>query len=55
MSFASPYLLATLIVPVLALLGYLWIERRPPRTAISFPTWPCWPRSPAARAGGAIS
>ena len=24
-------------MPVLALLGYLWIERRPPRTAISFP------------------
>ena len=37
MSFASPYLLATLLVPVLALLGYLWIERRPPRAAISFP------------------
>ena len=37
MSFASPYLLATLLVPLLALLGYLWIERRPPRTAISFP------------------
>jgi Ca-activated chloride channel family protein len=37
MSFGSPYLLATLVVPVLALLAYLWIERKPPRSAISFP------------------
>src|SRR3954454_22088797 len=37
MTFASPYLLATLVVPLLALAGYLWLERRPPRTAISFP------------------
>jgi Ca-activated chloride channel family protein len=36
-TFASPYLLATLVVPLLALAGYLWLERRPPRTAISFP------------------
>jgi Ca-activated chloride channel homolog len=36
-SFASPFLLATLVVPLLALVGYLWLERRPPRTAISFP------------------
>ena len=37
MSFASPYLLATLLVPLLALAGYLWMQRRPPRSAISFP------------------
>ena len=37
MSFASPYLLAALVLPVLALVGYVWFERRPPRSAISFP------------------
>ena len=37
MSFASPYLLFALVLPLLALLGYLWIERRPPRSTISFP------------------
>ena len=37
MTFASPYLLAALVLPVLALAGYLWLERRPPRAAISFP------------------
>ena len=37
MTFASPYLLAALVLPVLALVAYLWLERRPPRAAISFP------------------
>lgn len=37
MSFGSPLLLATLAVPLLALAGYVWIERRPPRDAIVFP------------------
>ena len=37
MSFASPYLLAALVLPLLALIGYVWLERRPPRSAISFP------------------
>lgn len=37
MSFGSPLLLATLAVPLAALVGYLWLERRPPRGAISFP------------------
>jgi len=37
MTFGSPYLLALLAIPVLALIGYLWIERRPPRAAIAFP------------------
>jgi Ca-activated chloride channel homolog len=36
-SFASPLLLVTLAVPVGAFLTYLFIERRPPRGAISFP------------------
>src|SRR3954454_24963589 len=37
MTFASPYLLVALLLPVLALVAYLWLERRPPRAAISFP------------------
>jgi Ca-activated chloride channel family protein len=38
MTFASPLFLATLVVPVLALLGYLWFERRPPRSGgVAFP------------------
>ena len=66
MSFASPYLLAALVLPLLALVGYLWLERRPPRAAISFPnlavlasvaTRSSWRRhliaGPAARRRGA--
>jgi len=37
LTFASPYLLAALVLPVLALVAYVWLERRPPRAAISFP------------------
>ena len=37
MTFGSPLLLASLAVPLVALLAYLWIERKPPRAAISFP------------------
>jgi len=37
MTFASPLLLATLVVPLGGLLAYLWIERKPPHGAISFP------------------
>lgn len=37
MTFASPLLLASLVIPVAAILGYLWIERKPPSGAISFP------------------
>jgi Ca-activated chloride channel family protein len=36
-TFGSPLLLASLVVPVAAILGYLWIERKPPSGAISFP------------------
>jgi Ca-activated chloride channel family protein len=37
MTFGSPLLLISLVVPVAAILGYLWIERKPPSEAISFP------------------
>jgi len=37
MTFSSPFLLASLAVPVVAILGYLWIERKPPSGAVSFP------------------
>lgn len=37
MSFASPFLLATLALPLAALAGYLWLGRRPPREAITYP------------------
>ena len=37
MTFGSPLLLASLAVPLAALAGYLWLERRPPRGAIAFP------------------
>ncbi len=37
MSFASPLLLVALAVPVAAFLTYLWLERKPPGGAISFP------------------
>ena len=37
MTFGTPILLAGLLVPVLALAGYLWLQRRPPHTAVSFP------------------
>ncbi len=37
MSFGSPLLLVTLALPLLALLGYLRMERRPPRSAIAYP------------------
>jgi Ca-activated chloride channel family protein len=37
MSFGSPLLLASLLVPLLALAAYLWFERRPSRGGIVFP------------------
>lgn len=37
MTFGSPLLLAALVVPLAALAGYVWLERRPPRAAIAFP------------------
>lgn len=37
MSFGTPLLLACLLVPALALAAYVWLERRPPRTAVAFP------------------
>ncbi|MEO5633611.1 VWA domain-containing protein [Gaiella sp.] len=37
MTFGSPLLLVSLVVPVAATLVYLWIERTPPSGAISFP------------------
>jgi Ca-activated chloride channel family protein len=36
-SFASPFLLASLLVPLAALAGYLWFERRPPRYVVTYP------------------
>jgi len=40
LSFASPWLLASLIVPALALAAYVWLERRPPKAAVAFPNLP---------------
>jgi Ca-activated chloride channel homolog len=37
MSFGTPILLAGLLVPVLALAAYLWLQRRPPQTVVAFP------------------
>ena len=37
MSFASPFLLVSLLVPLAALAGYLWLERRPPRYVVTYP------------------
>lgn len=37
MTFGSPLLLVSLLVPVAAVLGYLWLERKPPNGTISFP------------------
>ena len=37
MSFGSPLLLASLLIPLLAFAGYIWIERRPLREGIVFP------------------
>lgn len=37
MSFGSPLLLASLVVPLAAFAAYLWLERRPSRQAILFP------------------
>jgi Ca-activated chloride channel family protein len=36
-SFASPFLLVSLLVPLAALAGYLWLERRPPRYVVTYP------------------
>lgn len=36
MSFASPILLALLAIPVLAALGYVWMERRPTKYVVTF-------------------
>jgi Ca-activated chloride channel family protein len=37
MTFGSPLLLGLLAVPLVALLAYVWVERKPPKGAISFP------------------
>ena len=37
MSFGSPFLLALLVLPLLALVAYVWVERRPLRAGIVFP------------------
>lgn len=37
MTFGSPWLLSTLAVPLVALLAYLWVERRPTRYVVAFP------------------
>ena len=37
MSFGTPILLVSLVLPLLAMAAYVWLERRPPREAISFP------------------
>ncbi len=37
MTFGSPILLVSLLVPLAALACYLWIEKRPPRAAVSYP------------------
>lgn len=37
MSFGSPLLLLSLVVPLAALAGYLWLERRPPRYVVTYP------------------
>ncbi len=37
MTFGSPILLASLVVPLVALAGYLWVENRPPQSAVSYP------------------
>ena len=37
MTFGSPLLLGSLVVPLAALAMYVWFEQRPPRTAIAFP------------------
>lgn len=37
MTFGSPLWLVSLVVPIAAMLVYVWIERKPPRGAISFP------------------
>ena len=37
MSLQSPLLLATLLLPAVAVAAYLWIERRPARYAVAFP------------------
>lgn len=37
MSFGSPFLLLTLLVPLAALCAYLWLERRPPRYVVTYP------------------
>ena len=36
-SFGSPLLLVSLLVPLAALAGYLWLERRPPRYVVTYP------------------
>jgi Ca-activated chloride channel homolog len=37
LTFGSPWLLACLVVPALALAAYVWLERRPPKTAVAYP------------------
>lgn len=37
MTFGSPLLLAFLLVPVVVLAGYVWVQRRPPRYVVTYP------------------
>ena len=37
LTFGSPWLLAALLVPAVALAAYLWLERRPPKAAVAYP------------------
>ena len=37
MSFGSPLFLLALVLPVAAVIAYLWIEKRPTRAAVTFP------------------
>ena len=37
MTFGSPLLLLTLVVPLAALAAYLWLDRRRPREAVAYP------------------
>jgi Ca-activated chloride channel family protein len=37
LTFGSPWLLACLVVPALALAAYVWLERRPAKAAVAYP------------------
>ena len=55
LTFGPPWLLACLLLPALALVGYVWLERRPPKAAVAYPNLAFSPRSRAGRAGGGMS